>query len=232
MKFCVATLLTITIIISIFSGCLSDSTDSSKKYSQDDIAYFQAIALGFEDSTLPDLVYKYNKSSIKIQVLEDPDPESWSCLNTTISDFNTISKYTKLSVVNDSNAEIKIYFVPKSDFPKYIKFFNKEDYAYFWDEPITRNCEILSGVIVISTDSPSEYRCHVIREELTQSLGLAKENYQYRDSMFYGHSSIYTTKYSEIDKHLIDMLYNSNIRSCATKDDVKNYFTDFVITET
>ena len=48
---------------------------------------------------------------------------------------------------------------------------------------------------------------HLLREELTQSLGLCNDSYAYPESMFYQPWSL-TTEYAEIDKRLIDMLYN------------------------
>lgn len=48
---------------------------------------------------------------------------------------------------------------------------------------------------------------HLIREELTQSLGLTADSYKYPESIFY-EPWTETTEYAEIDKQLIKMVYN------------------------
>ena len=48
---------------------------------------------------------------------------------------------------------------------------------------------------------------HLLREELTQSLGLRNDSYTYPESIFYSNWTN-TTEYTELDKSLIDMLYN------------------------
>ena len=48
---------------------------------------------------------------------------------------------------------------------------------------------------------------HILREELTQSLGLKNDTYDYPKSIFYQNWTE-TTDYAPIDRRLIDMLYN------------------------
>jgi hypothetical protein len=48
---------------------------------------------------------------------------------------------------------------------------------------------------------------HLLREELTQSLGLFNDSYKYDNSIFYQGWTT-TTEYAPIDRELIDMLYN------------------------
>jgi hypothetical protein len=49
---------------------------------------------------------------------------------------------------------------------------------------------------------------HLLREELTQSLGLARDSYLYSDSIFQQAFSTKVTKYAQIDKDLIRLLYH------------------------
>jgi hypothetical protein len=48
---------------------------------------------------------------------------------------------------------------------------------------------------------------HLLREELTQSLGLINDTYDYPESIFY-QGWTETTEYAPIDRELIQMLYN------------------------
>jgi hypothetical protein len=59
------------------------------------------------------------------------------------------------------------------------------------------------------------YRCtkldgqkHLLREELTQALGLFNDSYKYDNSIFQ-QSWTTTTDYAPIDVKLIEMLYNN-----------------------
>ena len=49
---------------------------------------------------------------------------------------------------------------------------------------------------------------HLLREELTQSLGLFNDSWDYPESIFYQCWTT-TTEYAPIDRELIDMLYNN-----------------------
>jgi hypothetical protein len=59
----------------------------------------------------------------------------------------------------------------------------------------------------IERTSTNDGQKHLLREELTQSLGLCNDSYDYPESIFY-QGWTETTEYAEIDKELIQMLYN------------------------
>jgi hypothetical protein len=59
--------------------------------------------------------------------------------------------------------------------------------------------------VVRTTDE--EAQKHLLREELTQSLGLTNDSWKYPESIFYQGWTT-TTTYTEMDKRLIDLLYN------------------------
>lgn len=52
---------------------------------------------------------------------------------------------------------------------------------------------------------------HLLREELTQALGLMNDSMKYRESIFY-QKWTRTLKYAAIDKKLIQILYNSSVK--------------------
>jgi hypothetical protein len=198
-------------------------------YSQEEvIAYYEEIGLGFESRNPPEVVYRYSGNQVKIGIEGKPDSESLTCLNTVISDFNAISERTKLSLASDNNYIIQINFTPKSDFP--IKCDNPTDEGCFFVviSP-TLPGDLQFGLIEISTDNTVDptFRCHGIREELTQSLGFGKDaGYEspYEDSVFHHHNGPSTTSYSEMDKYLIRLLYNTDVPINATKAEVEDYF--------
>jgi hypothetical protein len=56
-------------------------------------------------------------------------------------------------------------------------------------------------------DGDVEAQKSVLREELTQSLGLCNDSWEYPNSIFYQGWST-NTEYSDLDKEIIQMLYN------------------------
>tara|TARA_B100001093_G_scaffold520464_1_gene616279 strand:+ start:7859 stop:8116 length:258 start_codon:yes stop_codon:yes gene_type:complete len=60
---------------------------------------------------------------------------------------------------------------------------------------------------------------HLLREELTQSLGLARDSQKYPESIFQSAWTT-TTKYTSIDSDLIRLLYHPDMRIGLTKDQV------------
>ena len=63
------------------------------------------------------------------------------------------------------------------------------------------------------------YRRHLLREELTQSLGLMNDSNQYPESIFYAPWTDVTV-FADIDRMLISMLYRPDIDVNMNADEV------------
>ena len=126
---------------------------------------------------------------------------------------------------------INIYYVTKAEFAdiesSYV--YGNNGYFQFYNNKITK--EILTANIFINKDYFFEGRRHLIREELTQSLGLANDSFTYSDSIFYQGSSI-VDDYLVIDKELIQILYRHDIYSGMSKSQVKDVLQDKYSEET
>lgn len=72
---------------------------------------------------------------------------------------------------------------------------------------------------------------HLLREELTQSLGLGKDSPWYSDSIFQQTFSTKTTEYAEIDKELIRLLYHPDMAIGLNKVQVDVVLTDILVSE-
>ena len=70
---------------------------------------------------------------------------------------------------------------------------------------------------------PQETRSHVIREELTQALGLMRDSNSRPDSIFYQEWSP-LTEYSDIDREVIRILYLDDVAAGMTRDEVLALF--------
>ena len=62
----------------------------------------------------------------------------------------------------------------------------------------------------------------MLREEITQSLGLSNDDYE-PDSMFYQLWS-YTQEYSDSDKVMMDIMYRSGVTGGMSYSDIYDFF--------
>jgi hypothetical protein len=189
----------------------------SRKYTQAQIDYFVEVALGSEFGDSHTTIKKWDKD-VRIKVLGSPTQQDAKMLRTVINEINSITDGVHLQL-NSQNPNVTIYFVSESNFRKYEANYSPINLGFFWDLWKENNI-IYNSKILISIDGVTQTeRSHLIREELTQSLGLMKDSYRYKDSVFYqGWTSV--TQYADIDKALIEMLYRPEIRPGMTKSQV------------
>lgn len=189
----------------------------SQKYTPAQIDYFLEVALGSEFGDSPTTIKKWNKD-VRIKVLGSPTQQDVKTLHAAIDEINSITPGVHLQL-NSQNPNVTIYFVPESNFSKYEANYSPINLGFFWNLWKENNI-IYNSKILISTNRITQTeRSHLIREELTQSLGLMKDSYRYKDSVFYqGWTSV--TQYADIDKALIEMLYRPEIRPGMTRAQV------------
>jgi len=121
----------------------------------------------------------------------------------------------------NKNADINIYFVPVDEAADYVPGYDQYSLGYFtfYNEP---SGELEGADIMVATDWTSQVlRAHLIREELTQSFGLAKDSDEYPDSIFY-QSYSEVQKYSPMDEAIIKLLYLPEIKVGFTKKQIEN----------
>ena len=72
---------------------------------------------------------------------------------------------------------------------------------------------------------------HLLREELTQSLGLAKDSPLYPESIFQQSFSTKTTEYAQMDKNLIRLLYHPDMEIGLNRIQVDSNLREILKTE-
>ena len=85
---------------------------------------------------------------------------------------------------------------------------------------------LYSATICIRQDANEQLRNHLLREELTQSMGLPADSSNYTDSIFQQDPFYKPTEYSAIDKEVIKLLYNQKMRPGMTRNEVETTFSD------
>jgi hypothetical protein len=198
----------------------SSSTNPSRSvspYSAEQIDYFLEVALGNEFGGGSARIKKW-QGPIRIKVNGSPTAEDSRTLQQVINEINELANGAVQLAVDDNNPNVQIYFVPESQFKRYEPNYRPRNLGFFWarwNQNIIQN----SNILITTTGVTQKERSHLIREELTQTLGLMKDSYRYRDSIFYqGWTD--PTEYSEIDRAVVQMLYLPKIRPGMTRAEV------------
>lgn len=169
------------------------------------LSYFYVVALGVEFGQQTAVVRKWNRRSVTIQVKGQYSTASERCLRNVVADFNAISREMQLQIVQGP-ADTTIHFAPESQFKSIEPNYRPLNYGFFWVTWDSAGSITRSTILISTTDVSEIHRCHLIREELTQSTGLMADSPKYVDSVFYSEFSV-TTAYSELDKQVIGILY-------------------------
>lgn len=177
-----------------------------QNYSPESRQYFKEIVLGREFEEDNKFVKRWNVD-MKIYVLGSHNRELDFELEKIVSELNEIITSIKIKIVEDSlSSNMLVYFGSWSSF---LQIKPNEDPNLLRSNWGLFRYSGNSGYMYVDIERANEIeQRHLLREELTQSLGLFNDSYKYPESIFY---SPWTTvvEYAPIDRELIDMLYNN-----------------------
>lgn len=182
------------------------------------IAYFEDVAFGPEFGGGPREIRKWTHD-VRIVVHGDPTDEDLVTLYDVIADLNAIIGIIVIDIVAvDGNFDL--HFARESEFagiePNYVPV-NMGFFWVWWDG----GGNITDARVLVSTTGLTQAeRNHIIREEVTQSLGLMSDSFTYEDSMFY-QGWTETQEYSVFDEMLIEMLYLPEIAPQMTIEEAR-----------
>lgn len=173
--------------------------------------YYKRIAFGNEFNGDISGEKKWN-TDVKIFIIGVPDADLSEELTKILKELNDLIDPIELSITNNrAEANVIVLFGSKSDFIELdsrVEPYVKYNEGLFMIEYI--NGEIDYGEMYVNTKGKltAKEKKHILREELTQLLGLCNDSYMYKNSIFYqGWSD--GTEYAQIDKELIKLLYNN-----------------------
>lgn len=224
-------LLTIVLI-----SCSNDDEPFSglTSYDQDVIEYFCEVALGLEFGGTPEVTRKW-KNEMRIFVGGNKTPDLMDALNNIVAEINTLATdgFT-ISIVSDSvEMNYYLFFGPGDQYAKIYPSQGglvKSNWGLFniyWDN----FNQINAGSMYVDTERASdEEEKHLLREELTQSLGLGKDSGRYPDSIF---QIAWTTTatYASIDKDLIRLLYHPDMVTGLARSNTQSLLTQILMSE-
>ncbi len=197
-------------------AAVAPASSAPQPYSQEAIRYFTEIALGSEYGNASGIVRKWQEP-MRIKVHGSPTQEDLRTLSSVMGEINTLLGTNQMRL-DDANPNVQIYFVPESDFSRYEPNYRPLNYGYawtWWNNDTIDRARILVSTVGIN----QQERSHLIREELTQSLGLLRDSFRYSDSIFYQDWTA-TTQFSTLDRQLIQMLYRPDVLPGMSKTDV------------
>ncbi len=209
---------TFIIFILLLTACSIQR--SSNNYSQKQIDYFTEIALGAEFGDEIPVIKKWT-NDIRIKVKGEPTEEDLQAITAIIGDLNKLISGIKIKQVAKKE-NLTITFSPESGFSEVDPNYVPINYGFFWALWHDDDYVIYEARILISTtELTQKERSHLIREELTQSLGLMNDSKKYNDSIFYQDWTT-VTEFSEIDRAVIKLLYLKKIKPGMSKQQVLN----------
>jgi len=175
------------------------------------VDYFQLVALGTEYGNDIPLVKKWT-DSMYVYVSGTPDTALLTELDDIIKELNSLfTDGFYIEQVTDSLAAN--YYVFFGEVATYKKQYPEvahliQENRGFFTVYANANFNITSGHMFVDiTDVPLRYQKHILREELTQSLGLGNDLKYYANSIFYEKWTD-VQEYSDLDMETIRLLYH------------------------
>lgn len=186
-----------------------DPEIDTKKYSDESVKYFNKVATKSEFSSGEFKPRKWRKD-MKIYVKGDKPDYLINELNRIVGELNDIINPINIKVVDDEDeSNFVVFFGSQSGYNKICSSsigLTEHNYGLF---VVDGGNSISGGSMYVDTERSSTMSAkkHLLREELTQSLGLFNDTYDYPESIFYQEWTE-TNEYAPIDIELIGMLYN------------------------
>lgn len=149
-------------------------------------------------------------------------PEDERQLDRVISELESLTGLTFVQVYDKYTSNIDIYYNTQDQFPLILSHYRSGN-AGFFSVSSDAYQNIYSSTILIDKEKSLSVRNHLLREELTQSLGMINDLGDIRESIFYSGWTA-TNSYHVSDKSIISTLYTSGIPSGSTAADIRNYF--------
>jgi hypothetical protein len=197
-------LITLLIVLLSISGYSQKNLDSLTIFN-----YYDTIVHYTENNENRTSLNKYEKD-IKLYIKGEDVKYLKEEIKIIVNDLNNLIEPINITITEDStDYNLLVYLGNRKGFEGInndIKGVHCLGYGIIYCG--YKNSIILSEcfVDIKKVKTPIRQK-HILREEITQCLGLINDTYQYDNSIFYeGYSEV--TQYSDLDKEIIKLLYN------------------------
>ena len=184
--------------------------------------YLSDIGFGAEYGTHDELLHRW-AGEIRVEIKGEPTDVDLDTVEGIVTELDPMLGQTNI-LVSNQNSNLSIYFVPQEEFlriePSYVEG-NLGFFGVWYGE----DGEITGGRILIASEGITQSeRNHLIREELTQSLGLFRDSWRFSDSVFYqGWTN--TSRYSPLDISVIELHYSADLKPGMSQREVQRAIT-------
>lgn len=199
------------------------------KFPCNDLQRLKTITLKREFSRSAKRIQKW-ENDIYIRVRGTPTQTDLKTLQQVAQEINALQGQIKLHIQAPTapleKDNIDILFTPYKQFKQYDSRVRPRNKGYFIAEQ-DKSIIYIAKILISSTKINQQERNHLIREELTQCLGLYYDTRDQPDSIF---EAKWTTvqNYSAQDKRLIQLLYSRSLQAGTPKQDIfKSFCSDY-----
>ncbi len=228
-----------TVVVS--SGDLSETAnititlDELNEYELSVVDYFKEIALGFEFGNASEITRRWT-TNMRVFVGGSTISELLSELDIIISEINELSTTGFIiETVNDTiQSNFYIYFGSGNSYAEIFPSLsnivgsNFGLFSIFWNA----SNELYTGYMYVDIFRANRTeQKHLLREELTQALGLGKDSERFPESIFQQAFSTITTEYAQIDKDLIRLLYHPSMSIGLNRNQVDQVLRNILTNE-
>ncbi len=209
-------------------------------YTGEQIAYFKELAFGCDPETLEwapcdaDFIVKWC-GPIRVGVAGQPSSSDLWEIDKIITQLRVLIRPVEI-FRDDSDPNLIIYLVPGDEFGRVRPEFPSTR-GVVAVEPDWSGC-LFTGDVAVDATRNELVRRSVIREELTQALGLLNDSWTYSDSIFYqgqglnemrdserlllpGRGLNETIEFADIDEAVIRLHYDPRIEPGMTEADLE-----------
>jgi len=160
-------------------------------------------------------------ATITVALSGDPTPNDRATVQQLITELAALTRLVFVESTDAASADIRIHFEPMAMFstllPNYVAgnsgFFSTNAYYY----------TITGATLLINSDRDDTARNHLLREELSQSLGLYNDLPDDETSIFYSLWSD-TDAFNESDKRMLAALYTTGLTAGLRAEQMRLFF--------
>ena len=213
---------------------LTDTEPELSDYQRQVVAYFKEVALGFEFGDVSAITRKWG-TPMRVFVGGQTNDVLRDELATIVDEINALATdgFSVALAPDSVQSNFYVFLGPGSRYaalyPSQSNFIegNWGLFSVFWNG---RN-EINRGHMYVDSERPDiKAQRHLLREEFTQSLGLARDASIYPLSIFLSDWST-TTTYADVDRDLIRLLYHPKMRTGLDENEVGVVLEDILLSE-
>jgi len=203
----------------------------NERYSAEEIAYFKEIAFGVDFQSrmnapewTPDKEYIIKwEEDVEVVVWGFVTPEDYAEIDRILAELDELIPSLSISRIEDVDlGDLNVGIVPLDEFAEYAptEFVIGDELR--GDGTVAEIDGVIDWAqVLVDWDRPYEERRSILREEITQTLGLVNDSWSYPDSTFYQGVENRRTEFSDLDKALIRLLYEDEIKPEMTLEDLE-----------